>query len=65
MLNNEEFVYQPSTKVYERMYDKLTDIFGKEKIIQVDEYPEGYYVRYFIKKILNTKYVFHKLDNQN
>ena len=57
MLNNEEFVYKPSTKVYERIYDKLTDIFGKEKIIQVDEYTERYYVRYFINSNCDESYI--------
>jgi len=55
-LNKKDFIYQPSTKVYERMYSKLSDILGEKQIIQVDEYPEGYYVRYFVKSDCDESY---------
>ena len=56
-INNIEFIYQPSTKVYEKMYNKLVEILGKDRFIQVDEYPESYYVRYFIKSDCDESYL--------
>jgi len=52
-----EFVYNPSTKVYERLFNKLSEILGRENIFQVDEYPESYYVRYFIKSDCDESYL--------